>query len=261
MARILTYNVHRWMGTDRQISPLRVADVIASCEPDIVALQEVRVGRSRPGALDQAALVAARLGMELHFQPTIRVFGEQFGIAVLTRLPSRLVHSARLPSMSGAPSMEKRSALWVSVAVGGVELQVVNTHLSLRSRDRLTQAEALVGPEWLGHPDCRYPAVLLGDFNAPPQSRTYRLFANHLGDAQKRNPAGEPEATFHTRAPVLRLDHVFVSDGIGVVSAAPVRNKLTKIASDHFPLLAELRLVESPAARTGAHAAEARASI
>jgi endonuclease/exonuclease/phosphatase family metal-dependent hydrolase len=261
MARILTYNVHRWMGTDRQISPLRVADVIASCEPDIVALQEVRVGRLRPGAIDQAALVAARLGMELHFQPTIRVFGEQFGIAVLTRLPSRLVHSARLPSLSGEPSIEKRSALWVSVDVGGAELQVVNPHLSLRSRDRLTQAEALVGPEWLGHPDCRRPAVLVGDFNAPPQTRAYRVFANHLVDAQKRNPAGEPEATFHTRAPVLRLDHVFVTEGVRVVSAAPVRNKLTKVASDHFPLLAELHLAVSPATRASARPSEARASI
>ncbi|WP_046864815.1 endonuclease/exonuclease/phosphatase family protein [Microvirga massiliensis] len=261
MARILTYNVHRWMGTDRQISPLRVADVIASCEPDVVALQEVRVGRTRPGSVDQAALVATRLGMELHFQPTIRVFGEQFGIAVLTRLPSRLVHSARLPSLSGEPSFEKRSALWVSVNVGDTELQVVNAHLSLRSRDRLTQAEALVGPEWLGHPDCRRPAVLMGDFNAPPQSRAYRIFASRLVDTQKRNPAGEPEATFHTRAPVLRLDHVFVTEGVRVVSAAPVRNKLTKIASDHFPLLAELHFTASPAARAGAHPPEARVSI
>ena len=51
--RILTYNVHRWLGTDRQISPNRITDVIASCNPDIVALQEVRVGRVRPGEIDQ----------------------------------------------------------------------------------------------------------------------------------------------------------------------------------------------------------------
>ena len=74
--RILTYNVHRWLGTDRQISPHRIAEVIASCNPDIVALQEVRVGRVRSGEVDQAAAVAARLGMDLHFQPTIRILGE-----------------------------------------------------------------------------------------------------------------------------------------------------------------------------------------
>src|SRR4051812_25924729 len=171
MARILTYNVHRWMGTDRRIAPGRIADVIASCEPDIVALQEVRVGRSRPGAIDQAAAVAARLGMSLHFQPTIRVFGEQFGIAILTCHPARVVRSGRLPSLSNGPSLEKRSALWVSVSIGGRALNVINAHLSLRSRERLHQAEALIGSEWIGHPECADPAVLLGGFYAPPQSR------------------------------------------------------------------------------------------
>jgi endonuclease/exonuclease/phosphatase family metal-dependent hydrolase len=242
MARIVTYNVHRWMGTDRQIAPGRIADVIASCEPDIVALQEVRVGRTRTGAIDQAAAVAGRLGMTLHFQPTIRVFGEQFGIAILTRHESRVVRSGRLPSLSNGPSLEKRSALWVSVEIEGQVLNVVNAHLSLRSRERLHQAEALVGGDWLGHPECLEPAILLGDFNAPPQSRSYRLFASRLRDAQLSNPNGEPQATFHTRAPVLRLDHVFVTPSVEVVAAAPVRTPLARVASDHFPLMAELRI-------------------
>ena len=222
MARILTYNVHRWMGTDRQISPARIAEVIASCDPDIVALQEVRVGRVRSGAIDQGAAVAAKLGMDMHFQPTIRVFGEQFGIAILTRHPSEIVRSGRLPSASAGPAFEKRSALWVRVDLPGWTLQVVNAHLSLRSRERLNQAEALLGEDWLGHPGCADPAVLLGDFNAPPQSRSYRLFASRLRDAQLSNPNGEPQATFHTRAPVLRLDHIFVTPAVEVVGAAPV---------------------------------------
>jgi endonuclease/exonuclease/phosphatase family metal-dependent hydrolase len=251
MARVLTYNVHRWLGTDRQISPVRIADVIASCEPDIVALQEVRVGRTRPGAIDQAAAVAERLGMNLHFQPTIRIFGEQFGIAILTRHASRVIRSGRLPSLASGPALEKRCALWVAVEIGGVELQVVNAHLSLRSRERLNQVESLLGPDWTGHPQCQDPAILLGDFNAPPTSRSYRLLASRMRDAQLANPSGEPQATFHTRAPVLRLDHMFVSPAVEVVAAAPVRGPLAKIASDHFPLLAEVRLKTMTARSAG----------
>lgn len=254
--RILTYNVHRWLGTDRQISPTRVAEVIASCEPDIVALQEVRVGRARAGEVDQAATVASVLGMDLHFQPTIRILGEQYGIAVLTRHSSRIVKSERLPTQSTRPSFEKRSALWVAVEVDGQTIQVVNAHLSLRSGERRAQAAALVGPDWVGHPDCAEPAVLLGDFNAPPYSRSYRLIANRLRDAQLSNSFGEPQPTFHTRAPVLRLDHVFVTRSIEVVDAGPVRNPLSRVASDHFPLLAHLRVRKhSKAAATG-HARE-----
>ncbi|HEV2560287.1 MAG TPA: endonuclease/exonuclease/phosphatase family protein [Microvirga sp.] len=253
-ARVLTYNVHRWLGTDRRISPERIADVIASCEPDVVALQEVRVGRAQAGAADQAAMVASRLGMDLHFQPTIRIFGEQFGIAVLTRQPSRVVRQSRLPTLSNGPSMEKRSALWVSVDLDGHEVQVINAHLSLRSRERLHQAEALAGSDWMGHLDCAGPAVLLGDFNAPPHSRAYRLFAARFRDAQLSNPEGQPQATFHTRAPVLRLDHVFVTPSVEVLAAAPVRTPLARVASDHFPLLAEVRVAGAFGAKRAAAA-------
>lgn len=242
MVRILTYNVHRWLGTDRKISPTRIADVIAACAPDIVALQEVRAGRLQAGADDQAAMVAARLGMGLHFQPTIRILGEQYGIAILTRHPARIVRSDRLPSLSPGPAFEKRSALWVAVEVAGRTLHVINAHLSLRSRERLGQAHALVGGEWMGHPDCADPAVLLGDFNAPPRSRSYRLMAGRFHDAQLHAPTKEPQPTFHTRAPILRLDHIFVTPSIEVVSAGPIRTPLTRLASDHFPLMASIRL-------------------
>jgi endonuclease/exonuclease/phosphatase family metal-dependent hydrolase len=252
MVRILTYNVHRWLGTDRKTSPDRTTDVIAACEPDIIALQEVRAGRLQAGSSDQAAKVAKRLGMELHFQPTIRVLGEQYGIAILTRHPSRLVRSGRLPSMTPGPAFEKRSALWVSVEIGGRTIQVVNAHLSLRSRERLAQANALVGQDWIGHRDCADPAVLLGDFNAPPRSRSYRLMASRLLDAQLWNPAGEPQPTFHTRAPVLRLDHIFVTRSINVVSAGPIRTPLSRVASDHFPLMASFQFAEAKTHPEGA---------
>jgi endonuclease/exonuclease/phosphatase family metal-dependent hydrolase len=248
--RILTYNVHRWLGTDRKISPTRIAEVIAACEADIVALQEVRVGRTKAGEIDQAATVADKLGMDLHFQPTIRILGEQYGIAVLTKHPAYLVKSGRLPTQSTKPSFEKRSALWVCTEIDGHKVNVINAHLSLRSGERRAQASALMGPDWMSHPECADPAILLGDFNAPPYSRSYRMIANRLRDAQLSNSRGEPQPTFHTRAPVLRLDHVFVTKSVEVMNAAPVRNTLTRVASDHFPLLAELR-VRSPAKTTG----------
>src|SRR5262249_9374666 len=150
------------------------------------------------------------------------ILGEQYGIAILARHESRTVRCGRLPGLTPGPTFEKRSALWVCVTIGGHKLQVINAHLSLRSGDRLAQAGALIGTDWMGHPDCADPAVLLGDFNAPPQSRSYRLMASRFRDAQIANPKGEPKPTFHTRAPVLRLDHIFITPSIKVIDAAPV---------------------------------------
>jgi endonuclease/exonuclease/phosphatase family metal-dependent hydrolase len=83
--RIMTYNVHRCIGTDGKLSPQRNAEVIAACDPDVVALQELDVGRLRTGNIDQAAFMAKALGMQPHFHPALRELGEQCGDAILTK--------------------------------------------------------------------------------------------------------------------------------------------------------------------------------
>ena len=87
MARLLTYNVHRCVGVDRQLDVARIAGVIADLEPDIVCLQELDVGRARTGGVDQAHAIAERLDMSFHFHPAMRVEEELYGDAILTRLP------------------------------------------------------------------------------------------------------------------------------------------------------------------------------
>jgi len=41
---------------------------------------------------------------------------------------------------------------------------------------------------------------------------------------------------------MLRIDHIFVSDDIEVTSAEVVRSSLTRVASDHLPLIARLSI-------------------
>jgi endonuclease/exonuclease/phosphatase family metal-dependent hydrolase len=70
--RLLTYNVHRCRGTDRQVSPERIAKIIAATGADVVALQELDVNRIRTGRVDQAQFIAAALDMAFHFHPAWR---------------------------------------------------------------------------------------------------------------------------------------------------------------------------------------------
>jgi endonuclease/exonuclease/phosphatase family metal-dependent hydrolase len=144
--------------------------------------------------------------------------------------------------------------LWASIEVGGVNLQVINTHLGLVARERRAQVDALLGPEWLGHPDCRDPMILVGDLNALPRSPTYRRFARRLGDAQCALRARRPRGTYPVSLPLLRIDHVFVGDAIEVLNVEVLRTPLTRIASDHLPLVVDLRL--APATHQATSAAE-----
>ena len=245
MARIMTYNVHRCHGIDGLLSPQRIASVILSCGPDIVALQELDVGRARTGGIDQAQAIAQELGMFVHFHPALGMAGELYGDAVLTVEPMKLVNAGALPSRPRRRSLEPRGALWASIQVDGIEVQLFNTHLSLDRLERLMQIEALLGREWLGHPRCRDPAILVGDFNTLPRSRAYRRLATHLRDAQSSYPGSRPRPTFPSRLPFLRIDHVFVSPSIDVVDVTVPRTMLARVASDHLPLVVDFG-VRSP---------------
>jgi endonuclease/exonuclease/phosphatase family metal-dependent hydrolase len=243
--RLLTYNVRHCRGTDGRVAPERVARVIAALSPDIIALQEVDVGRKRTGGRDQAEEIARLTGMFSHFHPALHVEEERYGDALLTHLPSRLRRAGPLPGLMRRPGLEPRGALWVEVSLGAAAIQVLTTHFGLLGAERIAQAEALLGPDWLGDPACRAPTVLLGDFNATGWSRSYRRLSARLTDA--RRLTGERRwrrggASFPSRFPLLRIDHVFVSERVAVERVTVVDTPLAREASDHLPVLAEIRI-------------------
>ena len=239
--RLLTYNVHGCRGTDGQMSPMRITEVIAATGADVVALQEVDFNRRRSGYMHQAEVIAAQLSMDFRFHPAWHLADEELGDAVLSRLPLRLVRAGALPTQSRWKS-ERRGAVWVFVEDNGCPVALVNTHLALNRRDRLAQTDALFGPDWLGHAQCGPRLVLCGDFNARPGSRVHRRVLEHLRDVHADMAERRERRTFPTRYPLASLDHVFLSAEFSVRHVEVVRTPLTRVASDHYPLLVELSL-------------------
>ena len=242
--RVMTYNVHGCVGMDGKLAPERIARIIAQHAPDVVALQELDVGRKRSNGVDQAAVIAGHLEMELAFHPAMHIEEERYGDAILTHLPMRLVKAGPLPIPRSRWPIEPRGALWVVVNLNGTEVQILNTHLGLLPHERRAQAEALVGPSWLGHPACCRPVVLCGDFNALPRSPVCRQLGTRLRDVEKGVPRQRPKRTFFGRLPVARIDHIFVDRHIAVDHIEVPNTTLTRLASDHLPLIADLRLVD-----------------
>ncbi|HEY1750661.1 MAG TPA: endonuclease/exonuclease/phosphatase family protein [Caulobacteraceae bacterium] len=242
MVRILTYNVHRCVGVDRRLDVGRVAEVIAAQSPDIVALQELDVGRARTGGVDQAHQIAERLGMAFHFNAAFKVEEEQFGDALLTTLPERLVKAGPLPGHPRIRQLEPRGALWAAVKVGDAELQVITTHLGLVPREQRIQAAALAGRDWVGAAPAGAPLVLLGDFNAIPRNAAYRIIAERLTESRRAARHRGPVPSFPSTFPVLPIDHVFVSGGVIVAAVRTPLDPLSRLASDHLPLVVDLSL-------------------
>jgi len=242
MPRIVTYNVHRCVGNDRRLDVARVAAVLAAINPDIVALQELDVGRRRTGHADQAHEIARRLEMTHHFHAAMQVEEERYGDAILTRYPERLVKVGPLPGHPRMPRLEPRGALWVEVEIDGRPVQIINTHLGLVPREQQFQATHLAGPAWLGHADCALPTILLGDFNATASSIVYRTLTSRLEPARRLAKRKLPTSTFPSPLPVLRIDHLFVSPGIEVHEVSAPFDPLTRVASDHLPLVMDFDL-------------------
>jgi endonuclease/exonuclease/phosphatase family metal-dependent hydrolase len=243
--RVVTYNVHGCVGADGRCQPERVARVIRSLSPDVVALQEVDVGQGRSGHLDQAQLLAELTELSAHFT-SARAAGEgQYGNAILTRHPYELRAEGILPVLRG----EVRAAQWLRLSLEHGHLDVVNTHLSLHFRERWLQFRALFADPSPGRPQhpAAFPAlsgsmqrlILCGDFNAGALSPIYFRLKRQLADAQRAGGRAA-RATWPARYPMLRLDHVWVGQELNVEHVHVPRDRLTRSASDHLPIVVDL---------------------
>ena len=179
--------------------------------------------------------------MEYHFHAVIRVEEEAYGDCILSRLPMRLVRKGILPTLTGRDGLEPRGAVWVAVEVGPTTVHVLDTHLGLKAHEKWLQTQALLGPQWIGDNHQNDAMVVCGDFNSVPGSNVWRLCAARLRDVQIEAP-GRPQRTWCGHFPLLRIDHIFVSPRVRVIRTEVGDDYLSRIASDHRPLFAELEI-------------------
>lgn len=238
--RLMTYNVHGCRGMDGKFSPNRIARVIARAHPDVICLQELDQSRTRSGRVDQIAAIATSLQTDYHFHAVAEVDDGRFGNAVLSSHPLRLVAAGALPGLKTVPRLEDRGVIWVAIEIDGQDINIFNTHLSILGQERRLQVDALMGRQWLGHPDCRGPVVLCGDFNASTRSGTLRRIEERLLNVASTGRSNPALYTWSSRIPMRRIDHVFTSPGLNVKGAHAPRNRLTQVASDHLPLVVDL---------------------
>jgi endonuclease/exonuclease/phosphatase family metal-dependent hydrolase len=249
---------------DGRISPTRIARIIEQYDPDIVALQELDFGRVRSQRHDQPRLIAEALGMHVRFCPTLINHEEQYGHALLSHRPMALVRTEILGRDLPLRPAEPRGALWVRVDLDGQTLHLMNTHFGLRRRERTEQARELLGPGWIGEIAKDEPLIVCGDFNMFPGSAPHRALCRRLVDVQGEAVSGRARNTFSTLHPMVRIDHIFVSAHFVPQQVLVPRNELTRVASDHLPVIVDLgcrpvAAVPAPCASERATGARSRA--
>lgn len=233
--KVLTYNVHCGIGTDRCYDLARIERILKEEQPDLIALQEMDCGVSRSSYDDQSAYLAARLSMNRFYCATRRHEKGEFGMAVLS--PFRVVHEHKY-DISYHPKREPRSCMRVDVEVEpDAMLHVFNCHLGLAMRERRHQRRQMLSEAMLLDNDLHHPVILMGDFNDRPLSVVHRELRRHFVDAfSALGKWWGP--TFKAGPFPMRLDHIYVSPGIRVIDCWVRRDEQTRTASDHWPLIA-----------------------
>ena len=231
--RVATYNIHRGRGLDGRTRIERIAAVLASIDADIIALQEV-IGASplRPG---QAAELGAALGMGWVMAPARHLRNSLFGNVVLSRFPVRNHQQYDLTWKTCEP----RNCQRVDVAIDEFTLHLYNVHLGTSLMERRHQAPRLAT---LVH-DRRVPSpkIVLGDFNEWARGLATDILAERLQSVDLRKHLSRWR-TYPGFFPVLHLDHIYFEGRVEVIKVAMPRDRMAKMASDHLPLVADLRI-------------------
>ena len=235
----MTYNIHSGIGTDERYDLERIRRVIADERPDIVALQEVECGLSRSSSDDQPAALADTLRLAAHFCSARRVEQGSFGLAVLS--PFEVLQHQQY-DLTYSPHHEPRFCQRVDLRVApGAVLHVFNCHLGLAARERAFQRERMLSDAILLSEDLHHPVLLMGDFNDSPISVVHRSLRKHFVDAY--SAVGKRWGpTFNIGFIPLRLDHIYCSRNIRVLECRVRRDDVTRVASDHRPVIASLEL-------------------
>jgi endonuclease/exonuclease/phosphatase family metal-dependent hydrolase len=169
---ILTYNIHHANPPSKPefIDIDAICRVITESGADIVALQEVDRQTKRSGNIDQAQVIAKKLGFNYHFFKAIDHDGGDYGLAILSKLPIKDPQTHRLPQVEKA---EERILAMLQVKVGKEWIYFANTHLDAsKSQDnRITQMKHI--NEVVSKAEL--PVIICGDFNSRPDSEVIRI--------------------------------------------------------------------------------------
>lgn len=234
--RLLTYNIHKGVGSDRRYRLERIIEVIQEQNPDLVCLQEVDRNVRRSRFQDQPALLAHHLGAKAHlYQLNVPHREGGYGNLILSRWPFRnqcllsLRHRRRKP----------RGAQLVVVDTPHGPLHLVNWHLGLREKERRWQALHL-----LNHDSflefCHLPTLIAGDYNDWRNTLGKHHFADH-GFQQATAPIRRFRS-FPAFLALAALDKVYYRGAFAIQYAGIVRTPLARLASDHLPLVVDFHL-------------------
>lgn len=241
--KVVTLNLYH----DKDDWPKRrvqIVEELKRLQPDAIALQEVLQDE---GLTNQAEWLAAQLGYQWHFVSTDPAgHARRYGNAVLTRHPI-LKRGEKLLQ----PLDDNRTVAFLRIDLDGRPLNLYATHLHWTDQGGAIRARQIADlMRYIAATSEGIPSLVAGDFNStadsPELAALREGFVDIYGNRHPQTDAVSSSTLNLKYFAPKRIDHVFFQrDAFTPVGATILFNKPDAQgvwASDHFGMLAELRL-------------------
>lgn len=244
--RIMTYNIHRAIGVDRRFRPDRIVRIAEHHAPDILLLQEVDDGVPRSREQDLARDLAQALGFPYFVVGhNVSLRKGRYGNATLSRHPIVRERNIDLTIDSRKRRGCQHATIEIEKVRGHVhKVEVFNLHLGLIAQERVRQIGLLVRSKEFSDLDPHQATFVGGDFN-DWRSLLHPIFTEVLrfGCVTHKNYGyGGALRTYPSFSPRGGLDRVYHRGPIRPLTARTCRLRLSKVASDHLPIIADFDL-------------------
>jgi endonuclease/exonuclease/phosphatase family metal-dependent hydrolase len=268
--RIMTWNVEHFDILEHKTHPetkQRMMDLIKEYQPDIACFQEMVGADSIAKAINYIPDILQQTGFEKYhysWNPKLDFdANHHFGIILFSKYPIINKQTISFP-----PNDYNSIFQYADIVKENDTIRVFNIHLqslkfsndnlkyidnpSIKDAEAVKESKSIISKLKKGfvkrglqadriHDEISkspYPVIVCGDFNDLPNSYAYSTIGSGLNNAFEQKGSGLGR-TYSGISPTLRIDNIFTSKKMEVLQY----NRIAKKMSDHFPVMADVRMV------------------
>ena len=195
-----------------------IIDFLKNSDADIICLQEVNES-AKVGF--QVSSLKEELGMNSHYGANVVNTNSSYGLVTYSKYKIISKNHVYLTSKN-----EQRGLLHTVIDVRGKKVNIINLHLSANTEEQKVQLKEV--QEYIDNlGDETY--IIAGDFNEPETS------LNNVVDVAKEL---DKSNTLTFSLGIERIDYIFTSSDVESIDY----NVLMKKMSDHYPIIAKLKI-------------------
>jgi endonuclease/exonuclease/phosphatase family metal-dependent hydrolase len=229
---VMSFNIYHGATMNNDFNLDVFGNIINAYQADLVAMQEVDNKAKRSKNLDLCSEIGIRTKLNPLFVKSINFGGGEYGNGILSKYSFSSFNRYDLPNAKGS---EPRSLGVLKVKLETGELiAFLATHFDHKNAE-LSLKQSIFVNMVLSELNC--PAILVGDLNAKPDSKTIKELTKQWTQTHDDN-----NFTYPSEKPNIKIDYImYYPKSRWKVLQTEVNE--SKLASDHRAIFSKIKLL------------------